>query len=91
MADEIADHTLQLLRDIRQGQAETVARLERLERDFGSHFTRLERDVKDLRATFMYVAGAATVADHRVREVDERVDDLDEKMKALEAALAGRP
>ena len=44
--------------------------------------------MRDLRNSFMYVAGAATVADHRVREVAERVDDLDEKMKALEAALA---
>ena len=88
MADEPQDMILPMLREIRQSQAETAARLERFEHEVGVHFSRLERDVKDLRTTFMYVAGAATVADHRVREVDERVDDLDEKMKALEVALA---
>ena len=75
MADEPDNLVLQMLRDIRQGQAENGAQLERLEREVSTHFIRLERDVRDLRTTFMYVAGAATVADHRVREVDERVDD----------------
>ena len=88
MAKEPDDMVMPMLREIRQSQAETAARLERLEREVSTHFSRLERDVKDLRTTFMYVAGAATVADHRVREVDERVDDLDEKMRALEAVLA---
>ena len=84
MADEPQDMILPMLREIRQGQTEMAARLERVEGTLG----RLERDVKQLRSSFIYVAGAATIADHRVREVDERVDDLDEKMKALEAALA---
>jgi hypothetical protein len=91
VSDQPTDLTLQLLGDIRQGQAEDGARLERLEREFNARFTRMERDMRDLRNSFMYVAGAATIADHRVREVDERVDDLDEKMKALEAALAEKP
>ena len=84
MADEAQDMILPMLREIRQGQTEMATRLERVEGAVG----RLERDVKQLRSSFMYVAGAATIADHRVNEVDERVDDLDEKMKALEAALA---
>ena len=84
MADATDDMVMPMLREIRQGQTEMAARLERVEGAVG----RLERDVKELRSSFMYVAGAATIADHRVREVDDRVDDLDEKMKALEAALA---
>ncbi len=84
MADEPQDMILPMLREIRQGQEVMAARLERVE----GAASRLERDMKQLRSSFMYVAGAATLADHRVNEVDERVDDLDEKMKALEVALA---
>ena len=84
MAHTPDDMVMPMLREIRQGQTEMAARLERVEGAVG----RLERDVKQLRSSFMYVAGAATIADHRVNEVDDRVDDLDEKMKALEAALA---
>ena len=86
MADEPDSMIMPMLREIRQGQIEMATRVERVEGAVG----RLERDMKQLRSSFMYVAGAATIADHRVNEVDERVDDLDEKIKALEAALAER-
>ena len=84
MADEPDQLITRILQQIQADVSDVKAGIAKLDR----RVDHIERDVRELRTTFMYVAGAATVAEQRAREVDGRVDDLNEKMKALEAALA---
>ena len=84
MAEEPADLVLPVLQQLQSGLTEIKATLA----DHGRRLEHIERDMKDLRGQFIYALGAATAADLRSREVEGRADELDEKMKALEAALA---
>ena len=73
-----------ILQQIQADTGELKTSLARLDR----RVDHIERDMKDLRVQFTYALGAATAADFRARELDARLDDVDERLKALETARA---
>ena len=86
MAD-VENHTIRLLQemreDMRTGFAGMKTEFTRLESKMNDGFEHLAEEIDDLRKAF---AGESVIARFVVKGVDDRLQDLERRMSALEKA-----
>lgn len=82
MADEPDHHTLALLREMRAEMADSRREIAEFRREANTRFDSLEKKVENIRRAH---AADSLLGRYAVVDVEERLEDITQRLEALEA------